>query len=85
MLIECLPSDIPDNVQVDVSGLHNNQNVSVGDLQESGKYKIMETADTIIAVVAAAKEEAAPQAEGEEAAGGAEAPAADAKDGGEAS
>ncbi len=85
VLIECLPSDIPDNVQVDVSGVHNNQNVSVGDLQESDKYKIMETPDTIIAVVSAPKEEAVEETEGEEAAEGAEAPEAEAKEGGDAS
>ncbi|ANM28789.1 hypothetical protein ABI59_02930 [Acidobacteria bacterium Mor1] len=85
VLIECLPSDIPENVPVDVSGLHNNQNVSVGDLQESDKFKVMETSDTIIAVVSAPKEEAVEETEGEEGAEAADAPEAEAKEGGESS
>ncbi len=68
--VECLPVDIPEHLDVDVTALKVNQHVSVASLAVSAKVKILDDADGIIAVVVppraeeevAAPAEAAPEA-----------------------
>jgi len=72
--VECLPKDIPEHVDVDVSGLHINQNVSVADLPVTEGVRILDEPSTVIAVVvpprteavAVEEEEAEPTEEGAE-------------------
>ncbi|MFN7915562.1 MAG: 50S ribosomal protein L25 [Vicinamibacterales bacterium] len=69
--IECLPSDIPEHVDVDVTELGVNQGIRVKDVATSPKWKPLTDVDTMLVHVILAKaEESAQAAEG--AAGGAE-------------
>jgi len=61
--VECLPGEIPEHVDVDVSELHVNQNVHVSDLKVGERIKVLTPMDTIVALVALPKEEAAPVVE----------------------
>jgi large subunit ribosomal protein L25 len=61
--VECLPGDIPEHVDYDVSELHVNQNVHVRDLVVGERVKVLTDGDTIVALVAVPKEEAAPAVE----------------------
>ena len=65
--VECLPAEIPEHLDVDVSGLHINQHVSVGQLAVKDTVKILDDPEGIVVVIAPpkAEEEAAP-AEGAE-------------------
>ena len=58
--VECLPADIPEHLDVDVSGLHLNQHLAVSDLQLKERVKVLADPDSIVCVVAVPKEEAAP-------------------------
>jgi large subunit ribosomal protein L25 len=55
--IECLPSDIPENIAVDVSELMLHQGVRVRDLQTTGKWTAVTEPDTMIVHVVALKAE----------------------------
>lgn len=69
--VECLPQDLPERFQADISGLAAiGDRVCVHDLALAGTMKILADPEEIIAVVSApTKEAAAPEApEGEEAA-----------------
>jgi large subunit ribosomal protein L25 len=61
--VQCLPSDIPEHLDIDVSALHLNQHLSVKDLPVRERVTILDDADAIICVVAVPKEEAAPVVE----------------------
>jgi large subunit ribosomal protein L25 len=61
--VECLPGDIPEHVDVDVSELHVNQNVHVSDLAIGERIRVLSDRDTIVALVAVPKEEVAPVVE----------------------
>jgi large subunit ribosomal protein L25 len=61
--VECLPADIPDRLDVDVTGLHLNQHLAVKDLPVKDRVKILDDAESIVCVVAVPKEEAAPVVE----------------------
>jgi large subunit ribosomal protein L25 len=70
--VECLPGDIPEHFDVDVSHLNVNQHVSVSALPANEKVKILDDPDGIVAVVVpprveetAAPAEAAPEAAAE--------------------
>jgi len=91
--IECLPADIPDHIDIDVSGLELYGAIHVSDLPHSGKLKFLDDDHALVAHVTIIKEEvvvevAAPAAAEPEvskkgkgdAAAAAAAPAADAKD-----
>jgi large subunit ribosomal protein L25 len=72
--VECLPKNIPEQVEVDVSELHVNQNVAVSDIPVSEGVRILDDPASVIAVVVpprteavAAEEEAEPTEEAEEA------------------
>jgi large subunit ribosomal protein L25 len=51
--VACLPSAIPEHLDVDVTELHNNQHVSVKDLQGLEDVEIIDDPEAILAVVAA--------------------------------
>src|SRR5215216_38623 len=75
IMVECLPGDIPENLQVDVSDLHIGDHVMVSDLiYDRSKVKLLVDESQIIAGVLAPRmaEEAAPTAEEAEAAAGGE-------------
>jgi large subunit ribosomal protein L25 len=86
--IECLPGDIPDHIDIDVSNLELYGAIHVSDLPHSGTIKFLEDETALVAHVTVIKEEAAAEpapaaAEPEVAKKGkgdaAAAPAADAK------
>jgi large subunit ribosomal protein L25 len=60
---QCLPTDIPECFEVDISEVHLNQHVVVGDIRPGTGVEILETAETVIAVVTPPKAEAAAAAE----------------------
>jgi large subunit ribosomal protein L25 len=65
--VSCLPADIPEHLDVDISGLHLNQNVAVKQLDVGEEFDILDDPETILAVVVPTRvvEEAVP-AEAEE-------------------
>lgn len=67
--VECLPGDIPSHIDVDVSGLEMHGVLRVSDLPHSDKVKYLDAEDATVAHVVTIREEAAPAAEGEAAAG----------------
>lgn len=69
--IECLPADIPSHVDVDISELGLHQVLRVNELPHSDKIKFLTAEDATVAHVVSIREEAAPTAEGEAAAGAA--------------
>jgi large subunit ribosomal protein L25 len=58
--IECLPGDIPEHVEVDVSELMLHQGVRVRDLPTSPKWKALSEADMMLVHVIMPKAEEAP-------------------------
>jgi large subunit ribosomal protein L25 len=61
--VQCLPSDIPEHFDVDVTALRLNQHLSVKDLPVRERVTILEDPEAIVCVVAVPKEEAAPVVE----------------------
>jgi len=72
--VECLPGDIPERIDVEVSDLAINQSLRVSDVQIPAKVKVLAAPDQVVVHVVSVKEEvapaaaAAPAAEGEAAA-----------------
>lgn len=64
--IECLPADIPESIELDVSGLKLNQTLHASDIPLVAKLKLATAGDLPVAHVVMPKEEeeAAPAAEG---------------------
>src|SRR5262249_61613423 len=60
--VECLPADIPEHVEVDVSELMLHQGVRVRDLAQHPKWKAVTEADAMIVHVIMPKAEEAPAA-----------------------
>src|SRR5262245_56066662 len=58
--VECLPGDIPEHIDIDVSDLGLNGALRVSDLTASAKVKILEAPDHVVVHVVSVKEEAAP-------------------------
>jgi large subunit ribosomal protein L25 len=56
--IECLPGDIPDHIDVDVSGLDLHGAVHISDLPHSGSIKFLGEETALVAHVTIIKEEA---------------------------
>jgi large subunit ribosomal protein L25 len=79
VLVSCLPANIPEHLNLDVSGLHLNQHISVADLAPPEGVEILDDSDTIVAVVAVSRAEVA--AADEEAEEAEEAEAAEAAEG----
>ena len=61
--VQCLPADIPEHLDVDVSGLRLNQHLAVKDLPVRDRVTILDDAEAIVCVVAVPKEEVAPVVE----------------------
>ena len=61
--VECLPSDIPDHLALDVTALRLNQHLSVKDLPVKERVTVLDDPESIVCVVAVPKEEAAPVVE----------------------
>ena len=60
--VECLPGDIPERIEVDVTDLGLHGAIRVSDLKISDKVKVLDEADQIVVHVVSVKEEAAPAA-----------------------
>jgi large subunit ribosomal protein L25 len=60
--VECLPTDIPERVELDISELLIGQSIRVRDLPESPKWKAVSEPDLMIVHVVALKAEAEPAA-----------------------
>ena len=73
--VECLPKDLPERIEIDVSDLKVNQSLHVRDIPLGDGVKLISAADQVVALVKFAKAEAAKTVEAEAAAPGA-APAA---------
>ena len=58
--VECLPGDIPERIEVDVTDLGIHGAIRVSDLHVSDKVKVLEDADQVVVHVVSVKEEAAP-------------------------
>jgi large subunit ribosomal protein L25 len=74
--VECLPKDLPERIDVDISGLKINQSLHVRDIPLGEGVKLISGADQVVALVKFAKTEAAPAAAEAEAAAPGAAPAA---------
>jgi large subunit ribosomal protein L25 len=71
LAVECLPGDIPEHIDAEVSDLGLNGSLRVSDLPVSDKVKILDSPDQLVVHVVSIKEEAAAPAaavEGEAAA-----------------
>ncbi len=72
ILVRSLPTSIPKEIRIDISGLHIGQSIKVENLAKSDAYQFMSPANTVICAVAAkAKEEVVEVAAAPEAAEGA--------------
>src|SRR5262245_32498136 len=58
--VECLPGDIPERIEVDVTDLGLNGTLRVSDLTANAKVKVLEAADQVVVHVVSVKEEVAP-------------------------
>ena len=57
--VECLPGDIPERIEVDVTNLALNSAIRVSDLPVSAKVKVLEDPDHVVVHVISVKEEVA--------------------------
>jgi large subunit ribosomal protein L25 len=60
--VECLPGDIPERIEVDVTDLGINDAIRVSNLPVNEKVNVIDDADQVIVHVISVKEEAAPAA-----------------------
>jgi large subunit ribosomal protein L25 len=67
--VECLPSDIPEHIDIDISDLMLHQGVRVRDLPENAKWKPVSEPDLMLVHVVTVKVEEAPAADAAAAAG----------------
>jgi len=76
--VECLPKDLPERIDVDISGLKANQSLHVRDIPLASGVKLLSNPDQVVALVKFAKAEvvAAPTAEAAAAAAAPGAPGA---------
>ena len=62
--VECLPSDIPESIKLDVSSLEINDYIRVKNIQTDARVKILSDQEVVIVtIVPPVKEEAAPEEE----------------------
>jgi large subunit ribosomal protein L25 len=65
--IECLPKDIPESIQVDISGLHLNQSLKIEDVVPLEGVKILDDPHSLVVLIGApTKEEEKEEEEVEE-------------------
>jgi large subunit ribosomal protein L25 len=77
--VECLPKDLPERIELDISNLGANQSIHVRDLALADTVRVISASDQVVALVKYAREETAASAAEETAAGAAgAAPAAEA-------
>jgi large subunit ribosomal protein L25 len=57
LLVECLPGDLPETVDVDVSELEIGSSIHVSDLKLGNKITVLSDADALVASVAAPRVE----------------------------
>jgi large subunit ribosomal protein L25 len=70
--VECLPKDLPERIEIDISTLGLNQSIHVRDIPLADTIRLISASDQVVALVKYAKEQAAAApAEGEAAAAGA--------------
>ncbi|MDR2618866.1 MAG: 50S ribosomal protein L25 [Treponema sp.] len=74
--VECLPKDLPERIDLDVSNLDVNQSIHVRDLALGEGVRLISGGDQVVALVKYAKEEAVAAPAPEEAAAAAAGPAA---------
>jgi large subunit ribosomal protein L25 len=55
--VRCLPGDLPENIEVDVSSLGIGDNLKVSDLKLDQKIEVLEDPETVIATVVAPRAE----------------------------
>jgi large subunit ribosomal protein L25 len=55
--IECLPHDIPEHIDIDISDLHINQSLKVEDLPEIKGVKLLADPNQVLVVIASSKVE----------------------------
>ena len=60
--VECLPGDIPERIEVDVTELMIHDAIRISDLTISDRIKVLEDADQVLVHVVSVKEEVAPTA-----------------------
>jgi large subunit ribosomal protein L25 len=60
--VECLPGDIPERIEIDVTDLGINDALRVSDLPAMAKVKVLESAEQVVVHVVSVKEEVAPTA-----------------------
>jgi large subunit ribosomal protein L25 len=79
--VECLPKDLPERIEVDISELKVNQSLHVRDLKLGEGVRLVSNEDQVVALVKYAREEtvAAPEEAAPQAAAPAAAPAAKAQ------
>ncbi|MDR0719331.1 MAG: 50S ribosomal protein L25 [Treponema sp.] len=79
--VECLPKDLPERIELDISQLGANQSIHVRDIPLAEGVKLLSGGDQVVCLVKYAKEAAAaaPAAEDAAATSAAAAPAADAE------
>jgi len=58
--VECLPGDIPERIEIDVSDLGINDALRVSDIPAISKVKVLSPADQVVVHVVSVKEEVAP-------------------------
>ena len=61
--VECLPADIPEHIDIDISELMLHQGIRVRDLEKNAKWDPVSEADTMIVHVVTLKAEEAPAAD----------------------
>jgi len=66
--VECLPKDLPERIEVDISNLGANQSIHVKDIALSDAIRVISAPDQVVALVKYAREEAAAAPAAEEAA-----------------
>ena len=64
--IECLPSNLPENIQVDISGLELNSVLNLGDVEFPEGVKLLSDPESVVALVQSVREEVVEVEEGEE-------------------
>jgi len=74
--VECLPKDLPERIELDISNLGVNQSIHVRDIVLSDAIRVISAEDQVVALVKYAKEEAVAAPAAEEAAAAAAGPAA---------
>jgi large subunit ribosomal protein L25 len=62
--VECLPGDIPDEIECDVTGLRMNESIRIRDLKVSDRVEILDDPDQVVVHVVSVREEV-PEAEAE--------------------